>query len=117
MMEISFRNFKKFTEPVVDALAKMGVKAELIGRNDLLVEGRKISGNAQFATQGRMFSHGTLMFDTEIDTVVSALKVRKDKIESKGIKSIRSRVANISEFLDRTDDDRTVPSRNLEINF
>ena len=96
----SFRNFKKFTEPVVQALAKLGVKAELIGRNDLLVEGRKISGNAQFSTQGRMFSHGTLMFDTEIDTVVSALKVRKDKIESKGIKSIRSRVANISEFLE-----------------
>lgn len=95
----SFRNFKRFTEPVVEALSKIGVKAELIGRNDLLVEGRKISGNAQFATQGRMFSHGTLMFDTEIDTVVSALKVRKDKIESKGIKSIRSRVANISEFL------------------
>lgn len=96
----SFRNFKKFTQPVVEALEKIGVKAELIGRNDLLVEGRKISGNAQFATQGRMFSHGTLMFDTEIDTVVSALKVRKDKIESKGIKSIRSRVANISEFLE-----------------
>lgn len=95
----SFRNFEKFTEPVVEALSKIGVKAELIGRNDFLVEGRKISGNAQFATQGRMFSHGTLMFDTEIDTVVSALKVRKDKIESKGIKSIRSRVANISEFL------------------
>jgi len=96
----SFRNFKKFTEPVVAALAKMGVKAELIGRNDLLVDGRKISGNAQFSTQGRMFSHGTLMFDTEIDTVVSALKVRKDKIESKGIKSIRSRVANITEYLE-----------------
>lgn len=96
----SFRNFKKFTEPVVSALAKMGVKAELIGRNDLLVDGRKISGNAQFSTQGRMFSHGTLMFDTEIDTVVSALKVRKDKIESKGIKSIRSRVANITEYLE-----------------
>lgn len=95
----SFRNFKKFTEPVVAALAKMGVKAELIGRNDLLVDGRKISGNAQFSTQGRMYSHGTLMFDTEIDTVVSALKVRKDKIESKGIKSIRSRVANITEYL------------------
>lgn len=96
----SFRNFKKFTQPVVEALGKLGVKAELIGRNDLLVDGRKISGNAQFATGGRMFSHGTLMFDTEIDTVVSALKVRKDKIESKGIKSIRSRVANISEFLE-----------------
>jgi len=95
----SFRNFKKFTEPVVEALAKMGVTAELIGRNDILVDGRKVSGNAQFSTQGRMFSHGTLMFNTEIDTVVSALKVRKDKIESKGIKSVRSRVANISEYL------------------
>ncbi|MCG7334371.1 lipoate--protein ligase [Sporosarcina sp. ACRSM] len=96
----SFRNFKKFTEPVVQALAEMGVKAELLGRNDILVEGRKISGNAQFSTNGRMFSHGTLMFDTEIERVVKALKVRKDKIESKGIKSIRSRVANISEFLE-----------------
>ncbi|CAM3263436.1 lipoate--protein ligase [Filibacter tadaridae] len=95
----SFRNFKKFTEPVVEALANMGVKAELLGRNDLLIDGRKISGNAQFSTNGRMFSHGTLMFDTEIERVVSALKVKKDKIESKGIKSIRSRVANITEFL------------------
>ena len=95
----SFRNFKKFTQPVVDALGKMGVNAELSGRNDILAEGKKISGNAQFSTRGRMFSHGTLMFDTEIDAVVSALKVSKEKIESKGIKSIRSRVANISELL------------------
>lgn len=97
----SFQNFRKFTEPVIQALHKMGVPAELSGRNDILVEGRKISGNAQFSTRGRMFSHGTLMFDSEIDNVVAALRVKKDKIESKGIKSIRSRVANISEFLDR----------------
>ncbi|WP_227395807.1 lipoate--protein ligase [Jeotgalibacillus aurantiacus] len=97
----SFHNFKKFTEPVVDALNQIGVPAELKGRNDLLVGERKISGNAQFSTKGRMFSHGTLMFDSEIDNVVSSLKVRKDKIESKGIKSIRSRVANISEFMDQ----------------
>ncbi|WP_332648585.1 lipoate--protein ligase [Lysinibacillus sp. 54212] len=95
----SFHNYKKFTQPVVDALAKLGVNAELSGRNDILAEGRKVSGNAQYATRGRMFSHGTLMFDTEIDAVVSALKVKKDKIESKGIKSVRSRVANIAEFL------------------
>jgi lipoate---protein ligase len=95
----SFHNFRKFTEPVIEALHKMGVKAELSGRNDILAEGRKISGNAQFSTRGRMFSHGTLLFDSEIDSVVSALNVKKDKIESKGIKSIRSRVANISEFL------------------
>ena len=95
----SFRNFRKFTEPVVKALQSLGVNAELSGRNDLMAEGRKVSGNAQFSTRGRMFSHGTLMFDTEVDAVVSALKVNKEKIESKGIKSIRSRVANISEFL------------------
>ncbi|WP_404323653.1 lipoate--protein ligase [Cytobacillus firmus] len=96
----SFHNFQKFTEPVTEALQKLGVNAELSGRNDLMAEGRKISGNAQFSTKGRMFSHGTLLFDSEIESVVSALKVKKDKIESKGIKSIRSRVANISEFLD-----------------
>ncbi len=95
----SFHNYKKFTEPVIEALHKLGVNAQLSGRNDIEVEGRKISGNAQFSTRGRMFSHGTLMFDSEINHVVSALKVKKDKIESKGIKSVRSRVANISEFL------------------
>jgi len=95
----SFHNFRKFTEPVVWALQKLGVNAKLSGRNDLEVEGRKISGNAQFSTKGRMFSHGTLMLNSELENVVSALRVKKDKIESKGIKSVRSRVANISEFL------------------
>ncbi|MGX9932105.1 lipoate--protein ligase [Virgibacillus salarius] len=97
----SFQNFAKFTQPVVDALNKLGVPAELQGRNDLTVEGRKISGNAMYSTKGKMFSHGTLMLDSEIENVVSALKVKKEKIESKGIKSIRSRVANISEFLQK----------------
>ncbi|MBU5211826.1 lipoate--protein ligase [Heyndrickxia oleronia] len=96
----SFHNFMKFTAPVIEALKKLGVNAELSGRNDIQVGERKISGNAQFSTKGRMFSHGTLMFDSEIENVVSALRVKKDKIQSKGIKSIRSRVANISEFLE-----------------
>src|SRR5690625_5113816 len=96
----SFQDFAKFTQPVVEALNKIGVPAALEGRNDLVADGRKISGNAMFSTKGRMFSHGTLMFDSEIEHVVSALNVKKEKIESKGIKSIRSRVANISEYLD-----------------
>jgi len=96
----SFQDFAKFTQPVVEALNKIGVPAALEGRNDLVADGRKISGNAMFSTKGRMFSHGTLMFDSEIEHVVSALNVKKEKIESKGIKSIRSRVANISEFLE-----------------
>ncbi|KWW16918.1 MULTISPECIES: lipoate--protein ligase [Peribacillus] len=95
----SFHNFKKFTQPVVETLEKLGIHAELSGRNDILAEGKKISGNAMFSTKGRMFSHGTLLFQSEMDHIVSALKVKKDKIESKGIKSIRSRVANIAEFL------------------
>ncbi|SHM46534.1 lipoate--protein ligase [Gracilibacillus kekensis] len=96
----SFHNFAKFTEPVVEALKKLGVPAELKGRNDLVADGRKISGNAQFTTKGRMFSHGTLMYDSEIENVVRSLNVKTEKIKSKGIKSIRSRVANISEFMD-----------------
>ncbi|GAA3401806.1 lipoate--protein ligase [Paenibacillus hodogayensis] len=95
----SFHNYRKFTEPVVQALRQLGVEAELTGRNDVQVGERKISGNAQYSTKGRMFSHGTLMFDSEIDHVVSALNVNLAKIQSKGVKSIRSRVANISEFL------------------
>lgn len=97
----SFHNFKKFTQPIVDALNKMGVSAELSGRNDIHVGERKISGNAQFSHKGRMFSHGTLMLDSDINEVVKALKVSSAKIASKGIKSIRSRVANINEFLER----------------
>lgn len=97
----SFHNYRKFTQPVVEALHKLGVAAELTGRNDIQVGERKISGNAQFITKGRMFSHGTLMLNSEIDNVVSALKVNAEKIKSKGVKSIRSRVANISEFLEQ----------------
>ncbi|WP_152654878.1 lipoate--protein ligase [Oceanobacillus sp. CFH 90083] len=96
----SFQNFAKFTQPVVDALNNIGVPVELQGRNDLVVESRKISGNAMFSTRGRMFSHGTLMLDSQLEELTKALKVKKIKIESKGIKSIRSRVANIAEYLD-----------------
>jgi len=95
----SVNNFRKFTQPIVDILRKLGIKAELSGRNDIVVEDRKISGNAQFTNLKTMFSHGTLLFDSNLDDVVRALNVRTDKIESKGIKSIRSRVANITEFL------------------
>ncbi|CAM5215505.1 lipoate--protein ligase OS=Ureibacillus acetophenoni OX=614649 GN=SAMN05877842_11914 PE=4 SV=1 [Ureibacillus acetophenoni] len=108
----SFNNYKKFTQPVVDALANLGVQAELSGRNDILAEGRKVSGNAQYSTKGRMFSHGTLMFDLNIDDVVNALKVKQDKIESKGIKSVRSRVTNIKPFLK---EDITIEQFKLEI--
>ena len=95
----AFRNFHRFTEPIIAALRKLGVQAELTGRNDIQVGDRKISGNAQFATKGRMFSHGTLLFDVNLDNIAQALQVDAEKIASKGIASVRSRVANIREFL------------------
>ncbi|MFN0059337.1 MAG: lipoate--protein ligase [Planctomycetota bacterium] len=97
----SVLKFAEFTAPVVRVLRELGVPAELTGRNDILADGRKISGNAQFFTAHKMFSHGTLLFASQLDNVSEALRVRAGKIESKGLKSVRSRVANISEFLSR----------------
>ena len=94
-----FNRYDLFNRPVVDVLKELGVPAEIGGRNDILAGGRKISGNAQFATAGRMFSHGTLLLDSNLDDVTAALRPKPGKVESKGVKSIRSRVANISEFL------------------
>lgn len=95
----SLNNFGKFTEPVTKILNKMGVPAELKGRNDVLVHDKKISGNAQFSTGKRMLHHGTLLLDSDLDEVSKALNVKMTKIQSKGHKSSRSRVANINEFL------------------
>lgn len=94
-----FNNYREFTAPVVAALQKLGVPAELTGRNDILVDGRKVSGNAQARRRDRMFSHGTLLFRSNLDDVVKALKPKPGKLESKGIQSIRSRVVNIGDFL------------------
>ncbi|HET7616012.1 MAG TPA: lipoate--protein ligase [Bacillales bacterium] len=97
----SFHNYEKFTEPVIRALNQLGVNAKLSGRNDIEVDGKKVSGNAQFSTKGRIFSHGTLLFDVNLDHVQEALTPNPEKIESKGVKSVRSRVTNIREHLDK----------------
>ncbi|WP_319371492.1 lipoate--protein ligase [uncultured Ilyobacter sp.] len=95
----SVNNYKKFTEPVVNALRMLGVEAEFSGRNDIVVEGKKISGNAQYYAGNRLLHHGTLLFDADLSLLGKVLNVRADKIESKGIKSVRSRVANIYPYL------------------
>ena len=95
-----FRDFASFTQPVIEALHKMGAKgAELKGRNDLLIDDKKFSGNAMYAKNGRMTAHGTILFDADLDEVTKALKPRKEKFESKGIKSVRSRVTNIKPYV------------------
>jgi lipoate-protein ligase A len=92
-------NFAKFTEPVIKVLRQLGVGAELRGRSDIFAEGKKISGNAQYATAGRMFSHGTLLFDTDLEKMLRALNPRRAVIESKAVQSIRNYVTNIRELL------------------
>jgi lipoate-protein ligase A len=97
--ENSIYDFKKYSLPVIDALKKMGVTAEFNSRNDLVIDGRKFSGNAQYVHKGNLLHHGTLLFNSELDVLQNALNVDASKIESKGIKSVRSRVTNISEYL------------------
>lgn len=95
-----FGDFKSITKPMVDALNRITTEhVEVSGRNDILVDGKKFSGNAMYTKNGKTFSHGTLMLNVNTDIVADALNVPQDKIESKGIKSVRSRVTNLMPYL------------------
>lgn len=90
---------RRFTEPIVRALRKLGLQAEASGRNDILVEGRKVSGTARRLVNGRLLHHGTLLFDTDPAMVAGALRVAPEKLSSKGVRSVHSRIGNIRAFL------------------
>ncbi len=98
---LRFCDYAFFTEPVCGFLRTLGVSAVLSGRNDLLIDGSKFSGNAQTSYKGRLTYHGTLMFDANIADMTHALNPNPLKIQSKGIKSVRSRVTNIASHLPR----------------
>ncbi|MBR5175566.1 MAG: lipoate--protein ligase [Bacteroidales bacterium] len=86
-------------QPMVDALRGLGVPAELTGRNDIFVGGRKVSGYARRVSKRQEIIHGTLMYDVDIDTLTHVLDVPGSKMQAKGIGSVRSRVANLKEYL------------------
>lgn len=94
-----FNNFKKFTLPIINVLNALEIKAEFTGRNDLTIEGKKFSGNAQCSFKGRVLHHGTLLFSSEIKDLSSALKVNPSKFQGKAVTSVVSRVTNISSHL------------------
>lgn len=96
---ISEVNFNVFTVPVVAALQKLGVEAYTTGRNDLLIDGKKISGNAEHVHKNRVLHHGTLLFDSHLANLKGALKVDLSRFEDKAVQSNRSEVTNISEHL------------------
>ena len=93
-------NFETFSKPVIEVLGELGIKAEFTGRNDILIDGKKFCGNAQYMSKDKVLHHGSMLFDVDMTVLGDALKVSKDKIESKGIKSVRSRVTNIVEHLE-----------------
>lgn len=92
-------DFKTFSQPVIETLADLGVTATFTGRNDLEIDGKKFCGNAQAYYKGRMMHHGCLLFDVDMTVLGNALQVSKNKIESKGVKSVRARVTNILDEL------------------
>jgi lipoate-protein ligase A len=92
-------NFAKFTAPILAALASLGVQAELSGRNDLLLDGQKFSGNAQYSANGRTLHHGTLLFNADLAALGRYLRPDEEKLKSKGISSVRSRVTNLAPHL------------------
>lgn len=92
-------NFDEFTTIIAKALNELGVSAYVNGRNDILVDGKKISGNSQYIKGERTMHHGCLLYETKLDEMSKVLNVSNTKIVSKGIKSVQSRVANVSSYM------------------
>ena len=92
-------SFQKYTAPILDVLNALGVNAYLEGRNDLLIDGMKFSGNAKAFVMGRVIQHGTILFDSKIEELSKALKANPLKFKDKAVKSVRSRVTTVNKHL------------------
>ena len=107
------RDYPEYASIMAKALQKLGVSATLSGRNDILVEGRKVSGFAKRVCKNRLMVHGTLMYNVDVDVLTKVLNPSNTKLQSKGIASVRSRVANLCEYLPNVPDIQTF-SKQLE---
>ncbi len=94
-----FADFSKFTYPIINAMKNIDINAELSGRNDLIIDGRKFSGNAQYNYKNKILHHGSILFSASMNDLTAALKVKEIKFQDKAVKSVKSRVTNISEHL------------------
>jgi lipoate-protein ligase A len=95
-----FGNFLAFAQPVIEFLRTLAVDARHLGNNDIGIGDRKISGNAQAVREEYILHHGTLLFDVDVSVLEKVLTPDPEKLSSKGIKSVRSRVCNISEYVE-----------------
>ena len=91
--------FEKYTKPILDVLNEMGVKAKLEGRNDLTIEGKKFSGNAKYFRENDLLQHGTILYISNLSDISKALNVNPLKYKDKAVKSIKSRITNVSNHL------------------
>jgi lipoate-protein ligase A len=94
-----FGNFLAFAQPVIDFLQTLGVHARHLGKNDIGIGDRKISGNAQAVREEYILHHGTILFDINVSVLEKVLTPDPEKLRGKGIKSVRSRVCNISDYV------------------
>lgn len=92
-------DFRKYTLPILEVLQRLGINAQFEGRNDLTIDGKKFSGNAEHVHKNRVLHHGTLLFSAKLPDLSAALNVDPAKFSDKAVKSVRSRVTNISEHL------------------
>lgn len=92
-------NFRKFTMPILDSLKEEGLNVQFSDRHDIILDGHKISGNAMHVYRSRVLSHGTLLFNSNLNTLSMALRNHPEKYIDKSIKSVKSKVANISDYL------------------
>ncbi|MBQ8310921.1 MAG: lipoate--protein ligase [Clostridia bacterium] len=97
-------DFAYFTAPVIEALACVGICAELSGRNDLVTDGKKFSGNAQYSANGKTLHHGTLLFDSDLEMLSSVLRVDEEKLRTKAIRSVHARVTNLKPLVSEISD-------------
>lgn len=95
----NFNNYSYFTNDLIDYLKTLNVNAELSGRNDLLIDGKKFCGNAQCIKNNNIMHHGCILYSADLSTLTNALKVNPAKIQSKGIKSVSSRVTNVIDHM------------------
>ena len=91
--------FDRYMTALADALRALGVPAEKSGRNDILVEGRKVSGNAFHQLPDRSIVHGTLLYSTDLEALTEAIKPPVEKLQRHGVESVRQRVMNLSEYV------------------
>lgn len=92
-------DFEKYTRPIVEVLQSLGVDARFEGRNDIMIDGRKISGNAEHIFKNKILHHGTLLFSSEMKNVSEALRINPLKYRDKAVKSVPKRVTNIADHL------------------